>query len=176
MARDWNAHYADPGFHDSAPDPLVVMLADSLPPGRALDLACGAGRHAIHLSRLGWQVVAVDSAPSAVERVRLAAPAVGARVADLEHGGFLIEPNAFDLICDFYYLQRDLFPAIREGVRPGGAFAGAIHLLEPGRRPEFSLPPGQLRNEFAGWKILFYSEGSEPGRSRRSARILARRA
>ena len=31
-------------------------------------------------------------------------------------------------------------------------------------------------DEFAGWKILYYSEGPEPGRTRRSARIIARRA
>jgi hypothetical protein len=29
---------------------------------------------------------------------------------------------------------------------------------------EGQLQPGELREEFAGWKILFYSEGLEPGR------------
>ena len=54
--------------------------------------------------------------------------AIDARVADLEAHEFTIEPYAYDLICDFYYLQRDLFPAIREGVRPGGAVVAAVHL------------------------------------------------
>jgi hypothetical protein len=41
---------------------------------------------------------------------------------------------------------------------------------------EGQLQPGELREEFAGWKILFYSEGLEPGKTRRAARIVARRA
>jgi len=176
LARDWNAHYADPGYLDYGPDPLLVELAERLPAGRALDLACGAGRHAIYLSRLGWQVTAVDTAPAGIGRLRREAPEVDARVADLERGEFVIEPAEFDLICDFYYFQRNLFPAIREGVGPGGTFVGAVHLREPGHNPNFSLGPGELRNEFAGWKILYYSEGPEPGRTRRSARIVARRA
>ena len=89
---------------------------------------------------------------------------------DLERGEFAIAPAAYDLICDFFYLQRDLFAAIREGVREGGAFIGAILLETPEGNPAFSLEPGQLREEFAGWKIVYYSETGE------TARIIARRA
>ena len=111
--------------------------------------------------------------------------AVDARLLDLEAGGFEIAPESYDLACDFFYLQRDLFPRIREGVRLGGVFAGAIHLVDdtPGlrpRNPAFLLQPGELREQFAGWKVVFYSEGAEPGRhgrpARRTARIVARRA
>jgi hypothetical protein len=89
-------------------------------------------------------------------------------------GDFAIEPGGYDLVCDFYYLQRRLFPAIREAVKPGGAFAGAIHLAGEGSHG-FVMGPGELREEFAGWKILYYSEGGEAN-SRPAARILARRA
>jgi SAM-dependent methyltransferase len=176
LARDWNAHYTDPEYTAAPPHALLIGLAEGLPPGRALDLACGSGRHAIYLARLGWQVTAVDAAAAAIDRLRRAAPEVDARVADLERGEYLIEPAGFDLICDFYYLQRNLFPAIREGVKPGGVYAGAIHLEEPGRESAFSLRTGELRAEFAGWKILYYSEGAEPERTRHTARIIARRA
>jgi hypothetical protein len=103
---------------------------------------------------------------------------VDAQLEDLEAGRFQIDPGAYDLICDFHYLQRDLFPRIREGISPGGIFAGEIHLADdvPGRTPAFVLQPGELRAEFAGWKILFYSEGSESSRSRPAARIIARKA
>jgi SAM-dependent methyltransferase len=176
MPRDWNAHYSNPANISLEPASLLVQLADLLPPGRALDLACGPGRNAFYLARLGWQVTAVDSSAIAIALLREQAPTVDARMADLERGDFAIEPGAYDLICDFQYLQRDLFPAIREGVRPGGIFTGAVHLFEEGHNPAFSLSPGELRNEFSGWKILYYSEGAEPARSRRSARIIARRA
>ena len=67
MARNWNQYYAEPGYTDAAPDALLVELADSLAPGRALDLACGAGRHAIYLSRLGWQVTEVEERSTTAE-------------------------------------------------------------------------------------------------------------
>jgi SAM-dependent methyltransferase len=148
-----------------------------LPPGRALDIACGAGRNALYLAKLGWQVTAIDASEVAIRHLRKAAPpTLDARVADLEKHQFAIPAAAYDLICDFFYLQADLFPPIREGVRPGGVFTGAIHLVTPGHNPAFALRPGDLREQFAGWKILYYSEGSDPGHSRPSARIVARRA
>jgi SAM-dependent methyltransferase len=182
VPRDWDSHYSNVDALDFTPAPQLVEVADRLPPGRALDLACGHGRNAIYLATLGWRVTAVDRAAVAIRllRERSSGLDVDARVADLEGGEFPIEPASFGLICDFFYLQRNLFPSIREGVEPGGLFVGAIHLLDrtavPARNPAFQLQPGELREEFAGWKILFYSEGLEPGKSRRAARIVARRA
>jgi SAM-dependent methyltransferase len=155
-----------------------VEVADLVPPGRALDLACGHGRNALYLAALGWRVTAVDRAAPAIHRLRERAAGlpIDARVADLERGEFSVEANTYDLVCDFFYLQRDLFPAIREGLRTGGIFAGAIHLRQAGHNPAFALDPGELRRQFADWKILFYSESPDPAHSRRSARILARKA
>jgi hypothetical protein len=128
--------------------------------------------------------MAVDSSPAAIRelRARSAGLTIDAAVADLEHGAFEIPPDSYDLICDFFYLQRNLFPRIRAGVRLGGTFVAAIHLVNdsPGlrpRNPAFLLKAGELRAEFAGWKILYYSEGPEPDRRvRPAAWIVARRA
>lgn len=173
VPRNWDEHYSDPANLDFTAQPLLVQVAESMPPGRALDLACGPGRHAIYLARLGWQVTAVDASPVALRLLRQNSRDLPILVhrADLERGEFAIAAEAYDLICDFFYLQRDLFPAIREGIRPGGAFAGAMHL-----NGTFRLEPGELRREFAAWKILYYSEGGEPGRSRQTAQIIARKA
>jgi len=183
VPRHWDERYSNPASLDFTPAPLLVEVAELVPPGRALDLACGHGRNALYLASLGWHVTAVDSSPAAIAilRERSAGLTVDARIADLERGEFPIAAGSFDLICDFFYLQRDLFGRIREGVKPGGVFAGAIHLLDgaPGARPRnpaFQLRPEELRNEFAGWKILYYSEGAEAGRTRRAARIIARKA
>lgn len=166
MPRDWDQYYADPAHLDLTPAPLLVEAADLLPPGDALDLACGPGRHALHLAKLGWRVTAVDASAVAIRVLRRRAAGLPIRAlhADLESGQFAIEPDHYDLICDFLYLQRDLFPAIRAGVRPGGVFAGAIRL-----DGSFRLPPGELRALFDGWKILYYSETT-------AAQIIARKA
>ena len=165
MPKDWDQYYADADNIDLTPDPLLVETVAALPPGDALDLACGAGRHALHLAELGWRVTAVDAAAAAIHGLndRAKQYTIETHRADLEHGEFLIEPQSFDLICDFFYLLRELFPQIREGLRPGGIFLGAIHL-----EGTFSLPPGELKNEFPGWEILSYSEDA-------AARIAAKK-
>jgi tellurite methyltransferase len=178
VPRNWDDRYSNAANLDFEPAPLLVEAAQMLPPGHALDLACGPGRNALYLARLGWQVTAVDSSPAAIglltERAR--GLAIHAQVADLARRQFAIAPAAYDLICDFLYLQRDLFPSIRDGVRPGSLFAGVIHLFDENRASAFALRPGELRREFHGWKILFYSESAEPEHTRRAARIIARRA
>jgi SAM-dependent methyltransferase len=152
------------------------------PPPRSLDLACGAGRHALYLAARGFRVTAVDSSPVGVELMLTRAAVRGleleARIADLERGEFRIAPEAYDLICDFYYLQRDLFAPARAGLRPGGLFAAAIHMTDerPGVKPmnpDFLLRPGELSAEFRGWRILHYHETDDA--ARRTAELIARK-
>ena len=176
---NWDERYTSSGGELQEPAPLLVEAVEHVSPGRALDLACGLGRHAIFLARLGWQVTAVDSSTVAIEQVRGHGLVIDARLADLEKGEFSIDPNAYDLICDFLYLQRSLFPQIRAGVRPGGLFVAAIHMADPDPQvkpmnPAYLLDPGELQREFAGWEILHYAEKQDAHR-RRVAELVARR-
>ena len=183
VPRNWDQYYADSEHVDLAADPLLIQAAELLPPGHALDLACGPGRHALYLGLLGWQVTAVDSSATAIGLLRMqsAGLAIDSRLADLERGQFTLPPDTYDLVCDFHYLHRDLFPRMRDSVHPGGVFVAAIHLagedvnLSP-HNPVFLLQPGELRAFFDGWEVLFYSEGGGSAATRKSAKIIARRA
>jgi SAM-dependent methyltransferase len=186
---DWDERYSRGEHATLEPNPLLVRVAETLPAGVALDVACGAGRHALYLAERGWRVTAVDASKVGIEITRERARVLGvdldARVADLELGGFEIESGAYDLICDFYYLQRDLWPGLREGVRPGGVLVAAIHLADEDaesetRNPAFLLQPGELRAEFEGWQVLHYHETSltdeDAGQHHhRTAEIVARK-
>jgi tellurite methyltransferase len=183
---DWDARYSRGEQIISEPLPLMVRVVEGLRPGRALDLACGPGRHALLLAERGWQVLAVDASRVAIELLEKNARERGlhvmARVADLERGEFLIEPEAYDLVGVFYYLQRDLFPQIRAGVRVGALVVAAIHMVDdsPEAHPmneDYLLQPGELRAEFRGWEILHDYEGpsTEGGHRRRTAEIVARK-
>src|SRR5260370_38873919 len=57
----WDARYAaGDRRHDVGPAPQLAGWLPRLPPGRALDVAAGLGRHAVLLARHGWTVGAVD--------------------------------------------------------------------------------------------------------------------
>ena len=174
----WDERYRSGERIDSEPAPVLVRAAQLLPPGAALDLACGTGRHALYLAERGWRVTAVDASAVAIQMLAGRSPTIDARVVDLE-AWFSIEPDSFDLICDLYYLQRSLFPQLRAGVRPGGLAVCAIHLVSdaPGiqpMNPAYLLEPGELRGFFAGWTLLHDYEGGQPHR-RPVAEIIAQR-
>lgn len=59
-AEDWDERYAEKQQWSSEPNALVAELLGDLPPGDAVDLAAGEGRHALWLAALGWRVTAVD--------------------------------------------------------------------------------------------------------------------
>jgi tellurite methyltransferase len=126
----------------------VVQAASLLPPGRALDLACGTGRHAIWLHQQGWNVTAIDRNAEAIAALQRHYPRIDSRVADLETG-IRIDPNAYDLVVCWLYLQRDLYPQIREALRPGGI--AALCALRYGR---FAAEPNELRRYFPGCEVL----------------------
>src|SRR5690349_6278647 len=71
----WNARYAGKELVWSAgPNRFLVSEAGGLPPGRALDLACGEGRNAIWLAEQGFDVTGVDFSDVALDRaVRISA-------------------------------------------------------------------------------------------------------
>lgn len=109
------------------PNEFLQQIAPSLAPGLALDLACGSGREAVYLAHLGWQVVATDRLPDALERgrdlqARYApdAPPIQWLQADLEADW---QPDGqFDLITCFFFLHRPLIRRISEWLRAGGHF------------------------------------------------------
>ena len=74
-AAAWDDRYRGSELVWSAePNRWVRQELTGLPPGRALDLACGEGRNALWLARNGWYVVGVDfSAVALAKAARLAA-------------------------------------------------------------------------------------------------------
>jgi len=65
----WEEHYTERDCAWSGrANVRLVEVAESLPPGRALDLGCGEGGDAMWLAERGWQVVAVDISETALAR------------------------------------------------------------------------------------------------------------
>jgi SAM-dependent methyltransferase len=167
---------------DAPPTPLLVETAKGLKAGKALDLACGTGRNALWLAAQGWNVTAIDAAPTAIDTLRNHGSRVGihvdARQADLERGEYRIEHSRWDLVSICYYLQRDLFEPAKRGVVPGGVLLAIVHITEPGEEPTRTRAThGELRNYFMDWEILHYYEGKpdDTAHRRSVAEIVARR-
>jgi SAM-dependent methyltransferase len=184
-AARWNARYrSGPHAATDGPRPFLVEAAQAglLPAtGLALDAAMGPGWNAGLLLARGLRVVGVDIAEVAVRQARARLPALMAVVADLTR--FDAPPATFDVILNFYYLDRNLWPAYRRWLRPGGVLVfetltEAMRQVRPGINPAHLLAPGELRAAFADWDVAVYREGWQPGRHggrRAAASLVARR-
>jgi tellurite methyltransferase len=163
--QQWNQRYRAGEQLFETPAPLVERFVADVAPGAALDLACGPGRHALYLAQQGWRVTAVDGSPIAIGILRARARdkqlQIESRISDLERGYFEIQPEAYDLVCGCYYLQRDLLEPMKAGVRPGGMLVAIVHLAGP-EQPEGTptrARAGELQSYFAEWEVLHYYEG-----------------
>jgi SAM-dependent methyltransferase len=89
---------------------------------RVLDLACGAGRHAIAAAELGAEVTAVDRDPTRLEIGRRLARERKLPITWLEWdlSGELPPLGTFDIQLMFNYLDRARMPELQQFLRPGG--------------------------------------------------------
>src|SRR5438309_9932742 len=178
----WDARYAaGDRRHDVGPAPLLAGWLPRLPPGRALDVAAGLGRHAVRLASHGWTVDAVDLSLEGLRILHERAQAAGVRVnrilADI--GAFACRPASYDLIVDTFFLERRLVPRFWRWLRPGGTLYFETHIKRPGApsHSRYALRPEEARRLFARWEILDYAEGPESDGSRTidTVRLVARR-
>lgn len=103
----WDARYTGESLIWSAgPNQFVASELADLPPGTALDLACGEGRNAIWLAEGGWTVTGVDFSPVALAKAKRMAAERGAEVDLVEQDVLEWRPpdGGFDLVL-LAYLQ-----------------------------------------------------------------------
>jgi SAM-dependent methyltransferase len=136
--EDWDRRYAaTESLWSARPNRILVAEVEGLPPGRALDLACGEGQNAIWLAGLGWEVAGVDYAEVAIAKARERAARNGVEVdfacADLLD--YVPEPGSYDLVLLLYlHLQaaehRVVLSRASAALAPGGTLFLLGHALE----------------------------------------------
>jgi len=186
LARGFAHARASDGFEDRSeegpartvawrPASALVRCAAMLPAhGRALDVACGAGRDVAWLAARGLTTIGLDILPDALARA-----AVLVRAATELADDAPMRPRArtayvcadavraplaaetFELVCGFRYLERSLFMQAARWLRPGGlilwqTFSTRTPVDCHPRRTLFRLEPGELANlcNGAGFRVL----------------------
>jgi SAM-dependent methyltransferase len=139
--------------------------AERTPPwGRALDLGCGTGAHAVELAQRGWDVTGVDAVPAAVHAAERRARDAGAAAtflqADVTDLPDALAPGVsffLDVGC-FHGLAPHERQAMAAGCTRLAAPDATALLLAflPGHRGP--LPRGASREDvvlaFSGWDLV----------------------
>jgi tellurite methyltransferase len=166
----WDARYREGAYRSRThPTALLAEWLPRLPRGRALDVACGAGRNALYLAAKGYEADAVDISSVALDRGRRAAAERRLEVdwlcEDLDGDPERALPaGPFDLIVWVRYVHRTLMPHLIARLAAGGALLCEQHLTTdaPVAGPTsagFRLAPGELRGSAAGLRIAYSFEG-----------------
>lgn len=169
----WNQKYAEsPSSWLEADDFLISMYEEFLKdaqPGLALDVAGGAGRNAIWLAQRGWRARLIDVSDVALglAHEKFACSRckghLETAIVDLNSVQELGDAQ-FDLITVFYFLRRELFPAVVRALKPGGTLIYRTYTIDrmkvPGgpSDPRYLLQPNELLHAFGDLRVLHYHE------------------
>ena len=175
------------------PSRLLVEWVPQANRGRALDVACGAGRNSLFLVANGFAVDAVDISGAGLGRAQRSAEARGVHVhwieADLETEAASALPSGpYDLIVMVRYVNPSLYPLLLGRLADGGIFLCEEHLeseedvIGPAN-PAYRLSPNELRRSVTAVatrddEVLYYREGgvTDPdGRDAALAQLVLRR-
>ena len=166
----WDERYGREGYiYGKEPLDFLKDNIDLLPRGKTLVLAMGEGRNAVFLAENGFDVEGCDISPAAVEKAKKLAAKndVSIKVFEADLEDYTLARERYDLITNFYYLQRDLIPQIKGALKPGGIAIMETYTvanLELGlhgpKKREYLLKENELLRLFmdAGMKIIFYRE------------------
>jgi 2-polyprenyl-3-methyl-5-hydroxy-6-metoxy-1,4-benzoquinol methylase len=152
----WDHRYKTEGARSSDPAAFLVEIAPHIPPqSRILDVGGGSGRNAIWLAERGHTVTIADISAPGLELARTAASAAGVEVETVRMD-FDVDPmpaGPWDVVVDFHFIKRYLFPTFLGVIRPGGLLVfcrATVRNLERNDRP----PRPYLLAEGEGWGLL----------------------
>lgn len=181
----WNERYSESPQSWLDPDTFLIKAYDEFlaatAPAAALDVAGGAGRNAVWLAERGWRVKLLDISDVALKMARdkfegvkkssasqpksspIRKASLKTEITDLNSISHLGTEEC-DLLVVFYFLRRELFPAISRALKPGGTLIYRTYTIDrvkvPGgpSDPKYLLQPNELLHAFPGLRVLHYRE------------------
>jgi tellurite methyltransferase len=181
--QNWNERYLAGEFGFRETDPFVIEahknylqpLLRENPAARSntgLDLAGGAGHHAVWLAQQGWSMTLADWSEAALEIARERAKESQITL-EMQQGGALdvvskcyASGHRFGFVLVSFFLDRDILPWLPKILVPGGMLLYRTYtddnerLGNPRgpRDPQHVLRSQELLETYRGMKILHYNE------------------
>jgi tellurite methyltransferase len=169
----WNQKYSERSHSSLEPDPFLLNAYDEFlsgsSPGVALDVAGGVGRHSVWLAQRGWRVKLLDISDVGIKQAMANAESTGTAASiSLEVRNLNVMQDLgqeqCDLVIVFFFLQRELFPALISALKPGGLLIYKTYTTEQKTlaggpsHPMFLLGPNELLHAFSSMCVLHYHE------------------
>jgi SAM-dependent methyltransferase len=171
--RVWEDKYKIEALDDlPLPAALLQKNAHLIAGGKALDIAMGAGQNAVFLASRGCDVTGVDRSESAVAIARrlAARDSLDLTAVTADVLTYPLPESCFDVIINFYFLERSLVTAIKQSLKQRGLLFFETYTIEQvrfgrPRNPDHLLKPNELLAWFLDFFIIFYHERVEEGKA-----------
>ncbi|MBP2239854.1 2-polyprenyl-3-methyl-5-hydroxy-6-metoxy-1,4-benzoquinol methylase [Cytobacillus eiseniae] len=154
-------------------NPRLKRLSHYLNGGTALDLACGLGGNSLFLANLGYHVQSIDISDVAIGYLNEQASkyhlTIQPQIADLTDANYFQgKANCFDVVILTYYLDRSLFPLIKQMIKDEGylfmeTFYQTSLIDSQGVSEQYKLQSKELLAVFGDWDVLFFEENEQMG-------------
>ncbi|WP_250655746.1 tellurite resistance methyltransferase TehB [Alkalimarinus coralli] len=166
MTVDLNSRYGLNSAHSE-----VVDACKIIEPCDTLDMGCSNGRNALYLGQLGFNVVAVDANPGAIDMLQSIVSEekmtnVKAQVYDINNACLGVDYGFIACTVTLMFLDPARVDAVIADMQER-TLAGGYNLIVcamsteehpcPVRFP-FTLKAGQLREAYEGWELIKYNE------------------
>ncbi len=157
----WNKKYASGEYLLKNPSNIVKRFINIASKGKALDIACGTGRNALFLAEKGFEVDAIDISDVALENLK-GRKNINPILADLDT--YYLPEEKYNLILNINYLNRRLFPQIKEALKTGGVLIFETFTLNDRKdlwKPEnrdYLLRKNELIKSFSDLHIIYFEE------------------
>ncbi len=178
--QKWDNKYQN----NPAPDQPVKLITDfaKLAIGtKALDIACGMGRHSKYLTSQGFEVDALDISSLAIDTLQ-GLPNINPVEVDFDT--YTLSKNSYDLIVCTFFLKRELFPQIIDALNEDGILIYETFVYHPDNQQvpsqrSFLLEAGELEDTFGNTLELIesreYWDETMEGFKIRKASIVAKK-
>lgn len=151
--KKWDSRYLE-NLGGSDPSLLLKNYLGLASCGNALDIACGNGRNSLFLAKKGFIVDAVDISTVATNHLAGIDPKINTICQDIDD--WTIPRNQYQLIVNIRFLDRRLFPMIKDGLRPGGVLIFESFIDK--KKDTYCLKQNELLRAFQSFHIVYYEE------------------
>jgi len=148
--QKWNKKYQNNPISDK-PIKLITDFAKLATGTKALDVACGMGRHSKYLASQGFEVDALDISSLAIDALQ-GIPNINPIEVDFDT--YTLSKNAYDLIVCTFFLKRELFPQMIDALNEDGILIYETFVYHPDNQQvpsqrSYLLEEGELENTFS---------------------------
>ncbi|MHB1935366.1 MAG: class I SAM-dependent methyltransferase [Acidobacteriaceae bacterium] len=174
LAGEFGFREADPFVTEAHKNYLQPLLRENSTrdADTGLDLAGGAGHHAIWLAQQGWRMTLADWSEAALEIAKEKAAANSLALEVVQGAAldvvtqFLAQNRLFGFVLVSFFLDRAVLPWLPKILVPGGLLLYRTYTADNERLgnprgprdPEHLLRSQELLNAYRNMKILHYSE------------------